>query len=397
MINYHQISYVNMGESVREKLKRVTVMGVANILKFLPIFEAAGYKFCRWPKDAVDMINGPCYSKEVLEFENALYGEGFIIDFDWPSWQEEASQYSANPDLLGQADIETLQKLLTTHVRKERFCGGHLASVLEQGHITAVLRRLAQIHEEVPRDRRVRTKGCCKRTTSDYQLLPSTGLLKDKCNYGLPRLRKTIGSLSASATVYSYVMSSVRKRDGALQHYGCGPNWQGGRITLCTCKHFMRAFRSVEDWPGFWVAGFSNVRAGCGRNVLIYLMHVNRAFESHYALWKGLPADVRRAKAANKAGNIFGDVYRPVKTQTCKAPFDEASYRSPCASHAHEDGWGKDVDYMSYRRPALLVGDVKFSFLWDKPKILLDREIGRGQRKYDMGGFVNRHLCEANQ
>jgi len=50
--------------------------------------------------------------------------------------------------LLEEADLETLRKLLTTHVRKDRFCEGHLDYMFECGHITAILERLQQLEIE---------------------------------------------------------------------------------------------------------------------------------------------------------------------------------------------------------------------------------------------------------
>jgi len=38
--------------------------------------------------------------------------------------------------------VDVIRKLLTTHVRKERFCEGHLLAMFESGHIVNVLRRL---------------------------------------------------------------------------------------------------------------------------------------------------------------------------------------------------------------------------------------------------------------
>ena len=55
------------------------------------------------------------------------------------------------PDRLEQADLLDICRLLTTHVRKERFCSGHLPEMLECGHISQVLRRLQAIrHAEGP-------------------------------------------------------------------------------------------------------------------------------------------------------------------------------------------------------------------------------------------------------
>jgi hypothetical protein len=39
-------------------------------------------------------------------------------------------------------------KLLTLHVRKERFSGGQLANTLEQGLLVAILERLRNVSEQ---------------------------------------------------------------------------------------------------------------------------------------------------------------------------------------------------------------------------------------------------------
>ncbi len=235
-------------------------------------------------------------------------------------------------------------------------------------------------------------RDCSRVISSDFQVLPKVGSLARRSNINLGNLRRSMNKTNPSAVIYCYVISSVRKRDGELQHYGCGPNWQGGIITLCTCKHFMRSFLEVESWPGTWIAGFSNVRAGDGANVLVYMMRVKKAFESHCELWYALPHQVRLAKAANRKHNVFGDVYRPLGKTTLKNSFSKSKYHQPCPSHAHFDGWAKDIDYKKYRRAAMLVGDEKNSYVWNQPEIALDHNIGRGQVKYCLNDFLNNHL-----
>jgi hypothetical protein len=44
-------------------------------------------------------------------------------------------------------DAETIRKIFTTHAQKERYGAGHLASMFENGHIVALLRRLKEIKE----------------------------------------------------------------------------------------------------------------------------------------------------------------------------------------------------------------------------------------------------------
>lgn len=116
------------------------------VLRFLPIFEQPGYVFGEWrsPKGHI-----PYYSmgREVMDFVLSI--QRIIFPFDWSSWQGEAKKYVVAPQALETADLMTLRKLLTTHVRMDRFVEGHLGGMLESGHITAILRRLKEIQEQM--------------------------------------------------------------------------------------------------------------------------------------------------------------------------------------------------------------------------------------------------------
>ena len=91
------------------------------------------------------------YDEAVVEFEQILYANDWVTPkFDWGEWQDVAEEYVDSPEKIKSADVVTVQKLLTTHVRKDRFCDGHLASMFENGHIVALLRRLKEIRETTP-------------------------------------------------------------------------------------------------------------------------------------------------------------------------------------------------------------------------------------------------------
>lgn len=237
---------------------------------------------------------------------------------------------------------------------------------------------------------------CCKRNHLDYQPLPCAGSRGGRSNCSLSNLRQLLNDEHPNGIVYSYVMSTVCRDGNSLRHYGSGPNWQGGVITLCTCKHLMRTFHRPEDWRGTWVAGFSGVGVGDGRNFLIYLMRVGHAFESHWDLWHALPPQVRSAKAADT--NPVGDVYKPLGRDTQKDPFNICRYHQPHKSHGRKYTWPADINYQrnnDCRRAALLVGDVDYSFVWDQRTIVFDHNIGRGQRTYSLEDFL-KCLQQAN-
>lgn len=86
------------------------------------------------------------YEPQVSRFIQAVYDTGAILwGFDWPAWQEHAVRYVEQPGYLAGADLDICRRLLTTHVRKDRFVDGHVGAMIESGHIVAVLKRIEQI------------------------------------------------------------------------------------------------------------------------------------------------------------------------------------------------------------------------------------------------------------
>jgi hypothetical protein len=118
------------------------------VLRFLPVFARPETVFGEWLSPEGQ---SPYYalSQETTDFVETLYKQRIVFAFDWKSWQDEAQKFVSNPESLKAADLLALSKLLSTHVRKDRFVEGHLAKLLASGHITAILSRLKEIREEM--------------------------------------------------------------------------------------------------------------------------------------------------------------------------------------------------------------------------------------------------------
>ena len=117
---------------------------IGAILRFLPVLESPGFAF----GEVVAQPGTFGYARmapEVDAFVQALCDNGWVEPFDWSGFQDEAIGYFEEPSRLETADLETIRKLLTLHVRKDRFCEGHFLEMLNAGHIQAVLRRLAAL------------------------------------------------------------------------------------------------------------------------------------------------------------------------------------------------------------------------------------------------------------
>lgn len=229
------------------------------------------------------------------------------------------------------------------------------------------------------------------------QPYPQTGRLKQMTNLNLSRkalcdaLCKIISG--TPATVYSYIVATVKYPEGVFIQTGSAPNFQGDVISLCTCKHFMRSFRGIDSWRDTWIAGFTGIGAGkVRRNALIYLMKVRVAFESYSDLWysEDVPDAVKQAKLASE--NKHGDIFQPKsKPADNRDKYDFKRYCPPISDHVHKDVWHKDINYekgVCGRKAALLIGDEQYSYLWNQPQLFHSEQLNRGHRKYDLQSFL---------
>lgn len=91
------------------------------------------------------------YSDKVLDFIRTLKDFNFVQPeaFDAISWEKEAEKILTNESLLAQADLETIVKLFTVIVRKERFVSGNLAILLSNGIIVKILKRLEKLYSQL--------------------------------------------------------------------------------------------------------------------------------------------------------------------------------------------------------------------------------------------------------
>lgn len=230
------------------------------------------------------------------------------------------------------------------------------------------------------------------------QSFPSSGLLANNLNFTRSELAAQLRT--AAGVAYSYVVTSVGMDCSGrrFEQHGSAPNFQGGYLTLCTCKHQMRTNLDRPEWKGTWVAGYTSRSLHFGRHWLFYLTRVQDAYESHAELWERLPAGVREKKSA--AANFLGDVFAPRGRIAGDGQFDPDRYHTP-TRHSHrrnscDKGWHNDIDYWCAgrykRRPSLLVGDPHLTFLWETPIIRLDGNHCRNFKKWDSIEMLVRHL-----
>ncbi len=202
-------------------------------------------------------------------------------------------------------------------------------------------------------------------------------------------LRKNIYS-NMNEEIYSYVLTTIIFKSGNFFQTGTGPNFEGGIITLCTCKHSMRAFKDSKDWSNVWICGLVNKK---NNTYLQYLMKIDYAVDNMYDLFESLPHNTREIKSASI--NIFGDVYIPnKKLRDSDDKHKIENYNHPIEDHKHENKYARDLNSKSSKRfSSMLVGDKKNSFIWIKPTIKIvhpeKKKFTQGCKKWKVMDFLN--------
>lgn len=120
---------------------------IDDLLAYLPWFERSDVRHYELRKEI--SLDPYIYSSDLLAFVRMLSETGFIVEFDWSSWMRGAGKRYVRPEAVAAADLETLRRLLTAFVRSDRFCSGQLASLIDRGLLVAILRRLAELREEI--------------------------------------------------------------------------------------------------------------------------------------------------------------------------------------------------------------------------------------------------------
>jgi hypothetical protein len=114
------------------------------LLRYLPTFSEQGFVPGVWHAREGE---SPwfAYRGEVESFIRDLYGQRFLLTFEWPEWSADAREYLRCPQRARSADLSALRKLLTALVRGDRFVDGLLAQAFESGLVVAVLERLSEL------------------------------------------------------------------------------------------------------------------------------------------------------------------------------------------------------------------------------------------------------------
>lgn len=130
---------------------------LAGLAAFLPEFERQDFEFGRWedaeatPDSRTVRMPYYCLSERGIAFYEAMYALEWVSpEIDWQEWARTPAgeRLLADPSAIAAASIDDLTAIITTCIRRDRFCDGALAGDFEEGRLLAVVRRAAALHNE---------------------------------------------------------------------------------------------------------------------------------------------------------------------------------------------------------------------------------------------------------
>jgi len=124
---------------------------IKSILRFLPAFGHPTEPPSDWEQTAPEKFTYRGTTGEAAALQSALHKEGFNhVGFPYMQWLDAGGRrYMKTPKLIATADLLTLCRIITVHLRGERFCWGYFSSLLSNGQMAAILQRLAAIYSEM--------------------------------------------------------------------------------------------------------------------------------------------------------------------------------------------------------------------------------------------------------
>jgi hypothetical protein len=88
----------------------------------------------------------PAPRPEVYPWFRILEETGFVFSFDWPDWlPNQKLEHPNDPSVLKDASLETLRRLMSAHLRLERFGPGHLRELFSSGYMSQFVDRLRSL------------------------------------------------------------------------------------------------------------------------------------------------------------------------------------------------------------------------------------------------------------
>lgn len=150
--------------------------------------------------------------------------------------------------------------------------------------------------------------------------------------------------------IYVYPHHRIELNDEELCQTRSGPNWEGEVLTIATCKHLLRTYKTLKP-NTVALVGITNKLEG--NNYLLYAGVIEGMFDSNYKLGKFLkeyyPETYKKKLATT---NPLGDIFEP-DDSIAADPYDVFDFEEPCEDHcrfAEKDSSGqpkyhKDIEY----------------------------------------------------
>ncbi len=137
-----------MDNDINNPIDKITIEEWQTIFELIPTIEETENfgEFIPLERisDNFSIYKGFETSRVVIEFEKRAYDNNLIVNFNWMEWEEGRKIVESETKDFSGLDKYTLCKLLTAHIRNDRFCDGWLISRFADGTILNILKELSE-------------------------------------------------------------------------------------------------------------------------------------------------------------------------------------------------------------------------------------------------------------
>jgi hypothetical protein len=127
----------------------ITITGIDTLLGYLPYFSSKRARFGQPMRIDHGCTTFSSLTKKSQRFCNACYTHHFVQPFDWHAWSREHERLVFNGDAIEELCLADIGRLLTTHLRGDRYCDQHLLGVMRSGQMRRILKRLQQLRPDM--------------------------------------------------------------------------------------------------------------------------------------------------------------------------------------------------------------------------------------------------------
>lgn len=127
----------------------LTIAGIDALIGYLPYFSNKRARFGHPMRIDHGCVTYSSMTRKSQQFCDACYHYNFVQPFDWHAWVREHERLVFDGNDIENLSLGDIGRLLTSHMRGDRYCDQHLLKVMRSGQMRRILERLQHLRSNM--------------------------------------------------------------------------------------------------------------------------------------------------------------------------------------------------------------------------------------------------------